>query len=104
MLTLTHYGAEQGKEGRKGEGEGEEGRLDGPDNGFDGTRKELLSRGTAGRGAVNTVTGKGCSTRSRNPGSLKSGSTGWGCRTALRIEEVVACLRCRKAGQSVVKK
>ena len=102
MLMLTHYGAEPGKKGKNGEGEGEEGRLDGPDNGFDGTRNELLSRGTAGRGAVNT--GKGCSTCSRNPGFLKSGSKGWGSRTALRIEEVVACLRCRKAGQSVVKK
>jgi hypothetical protein len=91
------YCAGPGKQGSEGVGVGE-GRLYEPDNGFDGMRNELLSRGIAGRGGVNK--GSGC------PGVRKSGRVGWGrsCRFALRKEEVVARLRCRKVGHNVAKK
>ena len=65
------------------------------DDGFDGMRNELLSRGTAVRGGVSKDSG--------GPWVQKSGRACWsrGSRIALCS---VACLKCRKVGQSVVKK
>ncbi|KAI0254985.1 hypothetical protein BJV78DRAFT_1151824 [Lactifluus subvellereus] len=90
------YFLERGAHPGESRREGGACRRDGSEDGFDGTRNEP-SRSTAALGATGG--------NPRTAGGPKSGGAGRDRRAAPHVsEEVVAVLRSRKAGKSVVEK